>query len=151
MIVTRDNDLSRAHTSQPNNTRVIATQTIAEFTLGPIPSPDNLIAYNEAFPNAAERIFAMAERQSAHRQTIERKAIFSGAFRATLGVVCAAVLCVLFLAGGVYCIINDHDAAGSAIIVTALASLVTTFIYGTNSQRNERVQKKQESDKLIKT
>jgi len=150
ITVTRTGDLARAQTVQPNNTRVIANQTISQYTSGPIPNAEQLDEYNRVLPGAADRILTMAEKQSEHRQIIEKKVIFSGAFRATFGVICAAVLCILFLAGGVWCIINDHDNAGTAIVVTSLVSLVTTFIYGTHSQRNERNQKKEASDKLIK-
>jgi uncharacterized membrane protein len=36
-----------------------------------------LVQYNQAFPGCAERIVAMAERQAAHRQDIEKTAITS--------------------------------------------------------------------------
>ena len=42
---------------------------------GPIPPPELLIKYNDALPGGAERIMAMAENQSQHRQQLERLVI----------------------------------------------------------------------------
>src|SRR5258708_6290391 len=39
---------------------------------GPLPPPEMLVGYNDAFPGCAERIVAMAERQSQHRQDMEK-------------------------------------------------------------------------------
>lgn len=42
---------------------------------GPLPPPAVLVKYNQAFPDCAERIVAMAERQAAHRQALESNAL----------------------------------------------------------------------------
>lgn len=47
--------------------------------VGPLPPPGMLIQYNEAVPGAAERILAMAERQSAHRESMETVVVTAGA------------------------------------------------------------------------
>jgi uncharacterized membrane protein len=39
---------------------------------GPLPSPEILAGYEQAFKGCAERIIAMAERQAKHRQECER-------------------------------------------------------------------------------
>jgi uncharacterized membrane protein len=38
---------------------------------GPLPPPEILAKYNDALPNGAERIVAMAEGQMKHRQALE--------------------------------------------------------------------------------
>lgn len=48
-------------------TRVVEQSSYA----GPLPPPGMLVQYNEAVPDAADRIIAMAERQSAHREQLE--------------------------------------------------------------------------------
>jgi uncharacterized membrane protein len=47
----------------------------AQTFSGPLPPPEILTKYNEAIPNGAERIMAMAERQAAHRQNIELRVV----------------------------------------------------------------------------
>jgi uncharacterized membrane protein len=51
------------------------TQLIQQTFSGPIPPPTLLAEYNKVVPNAAERILAMAEKQSEHRQFLEKKVI----------------------------------------------------------------------------
>ena len=53
------------------------TQVKAEFHSfsGPLPPPEALARYNEVIPGGAERILAMAERQSAHRELLEAEVV----------------------------------------------------------------------------
>ena len=60
----------------PKNTRLIRAivrevKTELHYS-GPLPPPEMLVQYNGAFPGCAERIVAMAERQSQHRQDLEK-------------------------------------------------------------------------------
>jgi len=67
--------------SQPQQKRTISPRAVATTTAetfsGPLPHPQILEKYNEVVPDAAERIIAMAENQSKHRQELETKAIES--------------------------------------------------------------------------
>jgi uncharacterized membrane protein len=108
---------------------------------GPLPTPEYLADYEKACPGAAERILAMAERQSLHRQTMESAVITSDSRRADLGVVSALVLCFTSIVGGVVAISLGHDAPGSLISTTGVIGLAGTFIYGTISRKNERKEK----------
>ena len=87
---------------------------------GPLPHPDLLIEYNNAVPDAAERILRMAETQAAHRQDIERRVVRSNTLNQAMGTIFA------FLT-----------------IIGALASLVTVFIKGRSAQDRERREKQQ--------
>ena len=42
---------------------------------GPLPPPETLIRYNDAVPDGAERIIALAERQAAHRMALESRVV----------------------------------------------------------------------------
>lgn len=103
-----------------------------------------LVQYNQAFPGCAERIVAMAERQSAHRQYLEKTVIESGIVAQTRGQRYALILALSVVAGGVYLIMNDKPTAGLTAIITALVSLVGVFIYGKLAQRKELDRKKVE-------
>lgn len=51
--------------------RVQASVTQVQQWTGPLPAPDSLIRYNDAVPDAAERILAMAEKEMEHRHKKE--------------------------------------------------------------------------------
>jgi uncharacterized membrane protein len=63
-------------TGQPSPaiTQGIHGITTEQFTIqqGPIPPPDMLAAYESTHPGLAERLVAMAEAQSRHRQELEK-------------------------------------------------------------------------------
>jgi uncharacterized membrane protein len=124
-----------SHNRPPNQLQV--SQSAQVFT-GPLPPPEQLIKYNEAVPNAAERIIAMAEKQSAHRQQLETIALREEAKRSSLGLAAAFILSVLALSASTFCIYTCHDVAGSSIFGASLASIVIAFLRGTASRRSER-------------
>jgi len=105
---------------------------------GPIPPAEQLIKYNDAVPNAAERILSMAEKQSEHRRNLETKALNGNSNRASAGLGFAFVLSAATLASSVYVILQGHDVAGGALFSGTLVSLVGSFVYGSNQQRKER-------------
>lgn len=105
---------------------------------GPLPQPSDLEKYNVVVPGAAERIIAMAERQAGHRQSLEKTAITSEINQARLGTFCALIIGLFGLGIAGYTINSGHDAAGAAIGTTALASIVSSFIYGSSKRRSER-------------
>jgi len=49
----------------------IIQQSVAAAFQGSLPLPSHLREYNEIVPGAAERILAMAEKQSVHRRDLE--------------------------------------------------------------------------------
>jgi uncharacterized membrane protein len=100
-----------------------------------------LEAYEAILPGAAERIFAMAENQSSHRQGLEVKALSFEGRNSLLGILAGWFLGTIGLLIAGFCIYTGHDAAGGAIGGVSLGSLVGTFIYGTRERRIEREQK----------
>jgi uncharacterized membrane protein len=116
--------------------------TLTESFAGPLPPPKILEQYNVAVPGGAERILVMAEKQAVHRQTLERIALTSNGRRETLGQICGVVVSLAAIAGGVILIMYDKSAAGLTAILTPLAGLVFTFIYGKRIQRSELAGKK---------
>ncbi len=121
--------------NRPNQVQV--SQTAQVFT-GPLPPPEQLIKYNEAVPNAAERIIAMAEKQAAHRQELETTVLKAEARRSSLGLTAVFVLSVLALSASTFSIYTGHDLAGASIFGASLASIVIAFLSGTSSRRSER-------------
>lgn len=108
---------------------------------GPIPLPAMLEQYDKVVPGAAERIIKMAEQQHSHRIAIEGKVIASDVRNSFLGVVCAFVITLAVLALAAYSIYRNQPWAAGFFSVLGIGGLVSTFIYGTQSRRQERGQR----------
>lgn len=137
-------------TNRPNNVtqktpRV--TVTAATFS-GPIPPPELLGKYAEIIPNGADRILKMAESQSSHRQHIEKWAVIGGTILSYFGVLCALIIALFTLYFGSQLILKGYVVAGSIFAGSGLVGLVTAFIYGTRSRREERHRRDQQNREL---
>ena len=108
---------------------------------GPIPPPEVLAKYNEAVPNAAERIISMAESQSKHRQDLELTVINSDIEKSLRGLIFGLVIGLAAVVGGTICTITGHQIGGSIIGGGGLTGLVSVFVYGSRSRRQEREQR----------
>lgn len=117
-------------------------QILASSFSGPLPPPQILSEYEAVFPGCAERIVAMAERQSAHRQELERNHIGSSSLVERRGQIFAFLITGIAIAGGTYLISIGKDASGLTSIITALAALAATFIYGKHIESKERERKR---------
>lgn len=61
-----------------SNPQTSVVQIQASAFSGPLPPPELLAKYNDVIPNGAERIMAMAERQSSHRERLEYRVVDGG-------------------------------------------------------------------------
>jgi len=107
----------------------------------PLPHPSELEVYESILPGAAERIFAMVENQSNHRQRLENIALSIEGRNSLLGLITGGFIGIVGLCIAGYCIYAGHDKAGMALGGGTLVSLVVPFIYGTRQRRIEREQK----------
>jgi len=105
--------------------------------VGPIPPPEILLKYNDALPNAAERIVAMAESQLTHRQALERQVIDSNCKAQQRGPIYGLVVCLSAIGGGIYLIHSGQSAAGLVSIISALTGLAIVFISGKAMQQKQ--------------
>ena len=106
---------------------------------GPIPPPELLEQYDRIIPNGADRILTMAEQQQAHRQSIERTVVESGARRANLGLILGFILTLVFGLGSMFLISSGRDISGLVLFSGSLVGLIGVFIYQTKKRRNERL------------
>lgn len=96
---------------------------------GPIPQASELIKYNEACPDAADRILTMAEAEAKHRQAMEARKHKDRVRVIYMSMVCAA-LCVLILSTViVYAIYKGQTTAAVSTSIAAVASVAGIFIY----------------------
>jgi uncharacterized membrane protein len=127
------NKKNQNFSQQPNNISSLKFQA-SSFT-GILPPPDILIHYNEAVPDAAERIIKMAEKQQDHRIELEKKAIRGQIIQSQTGQIMAGVLGLCGICGGIFLLFNDKDIGGFTALIGTISALVGVFL---KSQKNQR-------------
>lgn len=117
--------------------KVVMEMAKAEFT-GPIPPPSIIEGYERVLPGSADRIIAMAEKQSEHRQKMENKMISAESRDSLLGVIFAFLLgmgCIIAAVIMVYKAPENGGAiAGALLGVTGIGSITSGFIINTRRQ-----------------
>jgi uncharacterized membrane protein len=103
----------------------------------PIPPPDILKGYNEEIPNGAERILIMAEKQSAHRMDIEKKAIPEDQVQSSKGQLFGFILALTFLVASFSLIAMGHGTEGTILGTFDLVGLVSVFVIGRRQQHKD--------------
>ena len=102
---------------------------------GPLPPPDLLKMYNDAFPNAAERIFHEVQRQTTHRIELEKQVIPEQQRQATRGQVYGLLVALSFLAAAFGLIALGHGLYGTILGSFDIVALVTVFIIGRRAHK----------------
>lgn len=119
----------------------IVGSSVQTTYISPIPPPEILKGYNEVVNNGAERILAMAEKQSNHRMQLEDYAIKEqlrqsgrgqnyGLVIAIFGLVLAGVLAVL-----------GYEKLAIVLATTTIVGLVTVFVLGKKKQQKSLSEK----------
>ena len=130
---------------QPQSTETAVFAQQAEITYsvhsGPLPPPEDLAKYNMVLPDAAERIFRMAELQQAHRMELEKQVVGSDVQRSKWGQVLAAGVTGMCLLTGYGFARLGHPVEGAGVITTNIIGLATVFIVGRAMQKKEREEK----------
>lgn len=133
--------------SELNNAEVkqVVSQVIQEIEeiefRGPIPPPNIIAEYEKILPGSADRLIAMAEKQSAHRQAMEKKMIEAESRDGLLGVIFGFALgggCVA--AAIVMTLVYPQSAgviSGAVLGSTGVASIAGTVIRSTRRGHSE--------------
>jgi uncharacterized membrane protein len=111
-------------------------QIIAQFASysGPIAHPTLVKEYEAILPGAAERILAMAETEGNHRRQQEAKVIDCEVKCKTTGLWLGFLIGLVAVAGSCAVAIFSSPAAGAALGIGSIASLVGVFVYGSRKQ-----------------
>ena len=107
----------------------------------PIPPPEIVAGYERVLPGSAERILAMAERQSGHRIRQEERVITSSIQREKTGQWMAFVLSLVVILGGIGLAWTGRSVTGLTMVIADLAALAGVFMYGRRAQEQERREK----------
>jgi uncharacterized membrane protein len=113
----------------------------AEHFSGPLPPPEMLQRYNDVAPGMAERIVALAEKQSDHRRSLESQVVNGNERRANRGQWMAFILAFAGIIAGVYLTMSGKSTEGLIAILGPLAGIVGIFVYGKSSQKKELASK----------
>jgi uncharacterized membrane protein len=111
--------------------------SVKESFRGPLPPPDMLAKYNDAFPNGAQHIFNMAKDQSAHRMDLEKSTIKEQQRQGSNGQIYGLIIGVLGLLIAGVCAYTGHDAVGGIIGGIDLVGLVGIFVLGKYKQSKD--------------
>lgn len=122
---------------------------ISEFS-GPLPPPSIIQGYENVIPGAAERILAMAEKQSEHRQLMERTMIQSDSRDSLLGIIAALILGAGCLVTSCVIAISVPQNAGAicsaAFGITGIGSIVGPFLKIRKKDSSKDEKNKSEAD-----
>ena len=97
---------------------------------GPLPPPVMMAQYNEAVPNGADRIMRQFESETAHRHSLETRALDAQIGRVNRGQWMAFFLTILFGGAGVYLALNGHPTVAGVLFTGTIASLAVAFLTG---------------------
>lgn len=95
---------------------------------GPLPSPEDFKAYEQAMKGATGRIMTMTEQQMSHRIDMEKTIVRKKFFQSTMGQLLATALILFFGYIAYDLAMHDHDAAAIAIGVTTVVGLAVVFV-----------------------
>lgn len=114
--------------------RIILTEISMEITKtsfsGPLPHPSILKGYEEVLKGSAERIFKMAENQSAHRQEIEKTVIASQMKQSERGQNYGLGIGIFGLIIGTILTFYGFSTVAGVLFATTILGLVSVFVIG---------------------
>lgn len=119
---------------KPN--KIISRKQTISYS-APLPEASQFAYYDNVLPGAADRILTMAENQARHRQKLENKAITGDQIRSFLGLIFGFLVSVGGFAGSIFLIYSGKSIEGSLLASGVLASLVYTFVSGSNKKMKD--------------
>lgn len=97
---------------------------------GPFPHPQTLEQYNRVLPGAAERVFALTEREQTHRHDLQSTAIRGAISRDKRGQWMGYTITILVLLIAVYFAYRGNTAFAGTLITVDLVALAAIFVSG---------------------
>ncbi|MBI1812975.1 DUF2335 domain-containing protein [Candidatus Peregrinibacteria bacterium] len=131
-----------------NGPKVVGiTHTEEQYFSGPIPPASELAKYEQACSGAANRIIAMAEKQEAHRHTLESTVISSNVKNERLGMHYAFMLTGVLMIFGAIMILTGKETAGYFALFTPVVFQGGNYLYHKKRERKVSQPSKDESQK----
>jgi uncharacterized membrane protein len=124
---------------------LVRAEYSVERRSGPLPDPQELAAYNQVAPGAADRIIKMAEAQSRHRIEIEKHVIHCQQGQVTRGQYFGLFAVIIVASCATYAAISGAQAFASVLGGTTVLGLATAFFGGKYMQKKDLSQKAKET------
>lgn len=125
---------SEVFVDEEEELRKVVSLVAREFS-GPIPPPESLAGYEKTLPGSADRILKMAEKQSEHRQNLEKREIEIEARDSLLGIILSFILGIgsLVVAFTSIIVLPKSSGAFTAAILGAagFGTIITAFLKST--------------------
>lgn len=115
--------------------RVAAMRT--ELYMGQVPHPEHAERYEQLLPGCTDRFVSMAERQSRHRQWMEKGFMLFNGSSQMVGVVGGLVVAAGSIWACTYLIMNGKSIEGFGTMLVGLGAIVSIFVMGRSGQRAE--------------
>jgi len=134
-VKSEEHDIAKADRPEVQTPTARLKVTHSQIHVGPLPPPEQLMKYNEAVPNGAERIFTMVEKQITHRQNLETVAVEADIKRSFRGLAAGFSVTLLALFVAAFLIYSGHDFAGASLFGVSLVAIVIAFMSGSAMQK----------------
>lgn len=119
----------------PSQQVSVRTETSVQWQ-GPLPPPEVLDKFNSVIPDGAARIMTMAEKEQAHRISIESQGVAANVNEARRGQLMGAVLSALCIIGTILSVYLQADwRVSMALIGVPLLSTVRAVINRTTKSK----------------
>ena len=90
----------------------------------------DLEKYITLVPDSADRIIGIVEKQHEHKMMLEKSIAKEQLYQSKLGQIFGLIIGLSAIAGGVACIINNHEISGAFIGGGGITGLVSVFVIG---------------------
>lgn len=141
--VSKEHDIEVESIENKEVERAVARVIQSEFS-GPIPPPSIIEGYENVLPGAADRLITMAERQSEHRQDMEKIMVTSESRDGLLGILFAFILGIGCIIAAIIIVVrvpqNAGAISGALIGVTGIGSIIATFIKSTRQNTSKKTE-----------
>jgi uncharacterized membrane protein len=105
--------------------------------MAPLPPPEVLAEYNEAFSGCAERIVNAADIQASHRQHLETITVEGNIRSQFRGQWMAFIIALIMLLGGFALIYLNKNILGTIFVGGDIVAVIGVFVYGKRDQRQQ--------------
>ncbi|UCH97210.1 MAG: DUF2335 domain-containing protein [Candidatus Aminicenantes bacterium] len=126
-LIEPNSELAGSNNEESEKIEKVAALILRKYQ-GPLPPPETLKEYNEILPDAAERIFSMAEKEQQHHHNTEKKLVDHEIKKTNKGQNFAFFTALIGIVGAVVCAFLGQVVIGSVVGGSTLVSLVSSFL-----------------------
>lgn len=127
----------QSDSSQVSKTKSSLVAELTEISWkGPLPPPVVIEHYERILPGAAERIFALLEKQTNHRIQMEKRELTSDNSRSWGGMILGTTVVLSLIGGSIWLISNGYGIEGTILAGADLGAVLSAYIYGQRQKGN---------------